>query len=47
MYPTILSDNIGVLIQDKNFKIGQQIRDALKQGKRLYLVRKKKFVVDR
>ena len=33
-------EKIGVIIKDRNFEVGQQIRDALKDGKRLFLLRK-------
>lgn len=37
-------NNVGVLIKDKNFKTGQEVRDALRQGRILILRKKKKFV---
>lgn len=47
MYPTIMSDRVGVLIDDKKSKLlYREIREALRERKVLFLRKKKKFVVD-
>lgn len=44
MYPTILSDNIGVLIQDKKSKLlYREIKEALQRKEILFLRKKPKF----
>lgn len=42
MFPTIPSKEVGVIIKDRNFNLGQKIREALRRGEKLYLVKKRK-----
>lgn len=40
MYPIKDSEEFGVLIKDKDFKIGKEVRELLKRGEKVFLVRK-------
>jgi len=45
MSPTLPSKEHGVLIEDRKGKILQEIRQALKEGRSLFMVKKKKFIL--